>query len=139
MAERSDIELLEDLLARENRLLSAYKGALRRDAIDAQLGEMLLEHEREHAAAIERALAGAGRRNPRASVPSPNLSAALRSRTSFGRYMIDLEGQTVAAYTEAAASIRDASLRQPLGSIMACGAAHVVALKDSLGDRFLTN
>jgi hypothetical protein len=139
MAGRSDVELLEDLLARENRLLSAYEAALRRDAIDAQLGQMLRDHEREHANAIERALAHAGRRNPRASVPSPDLAAALRSRTAFGRFAIDLEEQTVGVYTVAAAGFRDASLRQPLGSIMACGAAHVVALKDSLGDRFLTN
>ena len=34
MAERSDVDLLEDLLALENRLISAYEAALRRDAID---------------------------------------------------------------------------------------------------------
>ena len=34
MAERSDVELLQDLLTREHRLLSAYEAALRRDAID---------------------------------------------------------------------------------------------------------
>jgi hypothetical protein len=139
MAERSDVELLEELLARENRLLSAYDAALRRDAIDAAVGEMLRDHEREHVRAIEQALAGRAGRNPRATVPPPELNAALRDRQSFGRYAINLEGQTVAAYTEAAASIRAAGLRQPLGSIMACGAAHVVALRQSLGDRQLVN
>ncbi len=34
--------------------------------------------------------------------------------------------------------IRDPALRRPLGSIMACGAAHVVALNDALGI-FLVN
>lgn len=139
MAERSDAELLEDLLARENRLLSAYEAALRRDAIAAPLGEALRDHELEHVRAIEQALAGRGARKPRATVPPPEQNAALRGRKSFARYAIDLEGQTVAAYTEAAASIRDAGLRQPLGSIMACGAAHVVALRDSVGDRQLVN
>jgi rubrerythrin len=139
MAERSDVELLEELLARENRLLSAYEAALRRDAIALALGEWLRDHEHEHVRALEQALAGRGQRNPRATVPPPELNAALRSRDSFGRYAVDLEGQTVAAYTEAAASIGDSGLRQPLGSIMACTAAHVVALRDSLGDRQLVN
>lgn len=133
MATRSDAELLEELLAREQRLVSAYEAALRRDAIDPSLGEMLLAHEREHARALEQTLARLGRRNPRASVPSAELTAALRDPDAFARYAVDLEDQTVAGYADAAADMRDADLRRPLGSIMACGAAHVVALKDSLG------
>jgi rubrerythrin len=138
MAERSDSELLEGLLAHENRLVSAYEAALRRDAIDASLGETLRDHEREHARAIEQALAGTGPRNPRAGVPSPELTAALRDRKAFALYAIDLEERAVTAYREAAAGVRNARLRQPLGSIMACGAAHVVALRNSLG-RVLVN
>ena len=138
MAERSDAELLEDLLAREQRLLSAYEAALRRDAIDASLGETLRDHEREHVQALERTLAQAGRRNPRASVPSPELTAALRDRRSFARHAMELEDATRAMYAEAAPRMRDPELRRPLGSIMCCGAAHVVALKDSLGV-FLVN
>ena len=51
MAGRSDVDVLEDLLALENRLISAYEAALRRDAIDVALGEMLRDHEQEHARA----------------------------------------------------------------------------------------
>jgi hypothetical protein len=134
MAQRSDRELLEDLLAREHRLLSAYEAALRRDAIDPALGAMLRDHEREHVRALEQTLAGRAR-SPRAGVAPPELNAALESRESFGRYAIDLEDETVAAYTEAAATIGRPGLRQPLGSIMCCGAAHVVALGQSLGER----
>jgi len=136
MAQRSALELLEDLLARENRLLSAYEAALRRDAIDPAVGELLRDHEREHVRALERTLAGRAR-NPRAGVTPPELNAALKSRESFGRYAIGLEDETVAAYTEATAAIGRPGLRQPLGSIMCCGAAHVVALRQSLGDRSL--
>jgi Ferritin-like domain len=139
MAERPDLDVLEDLLALENRLISAYEAALRRDAIDTGLGETLRDHEREHARAIEEALAGAGRRNPRASVPPPELAGALRSRTSFARFAIEIEAEAVAAYAEASALIRDPRLRQPLGSIMACEGAHVVGLRDALGERFLVN
>ena len=136
MAQRSDLELLEDLLARENRLLSAYEAALRSDAIDPAMGELLRDHEREHVRALEQTLAGRAR-NPRAGVAPPELNAALRSRKSFARYAIGLEDETVAAYTAATPAISRPGLRQPLGSIMCCGAAHVVALRQSLGYRSL--
>ena len=71
-------------------------------------------------------------------MPSPELTAALRDRDAFARYALELEDATVAEYVDAAAAIEDPKLRQPLGSIMACGAAHVVALNDALGI-FLVN
>jgi hypothetical protein len=136
MADRSDVGLLADFLSRERRLVSAYEAALRRDAIEASLGEALLAHERAHVGALERTLAGRG--NPTATVPAPELTAALRDRHSFAEYAIQLEGEAIDAYREGVPGIRDAKLRQPLGSIMVCGGAHVVALKDSV-DRFLVN
>jgi Ferritin-like domain len=139
MATRSDVELLEDLLVLEQRLVSAYEAALRREAIDVALGEMLRDHEQEHARAIEDALRHAGRRSPRASVPAPELTAALRTRASFARFALDLEAEAVASYTDAAAAIRNPRLRQPLGSIMACEAAHEVALREALGHSSLVD
>jgi len=133
MAERSDVDLLEDLLALEHRLQSAYEAALRRAAIAPELGRALRDQEREHVQALEEALAGAGPRNPRASVPAPELGAVLRDRDAFARFALDLEDEAVAAYADTAAAIRDPRLRQPLGSIMACEAAHGVALRDALG------
>ena len=137
MVERSDRDLLEDLLAREHRLLSAYEAALRRDAIEPELGEWLRDHELDHVRAIQQTLAARGRRNPRATAPPPELNAALRSRASFARYAMSLEDEAVAGYREAAAAVRDTGLRQPLGSIMACTSAHVIALRDAVGDRLL--
>jgi hypothetical protein len=138
MADRSDVERVEDLLAIESRLVEAYEAALRRDAMDSALGELLLEHEREHVAALTESLGGR-ERNPRATVPSPDLTAALRNSQAFARFALRLEAQAVTSYAEAAANIRDAGLRQPLGSIMACEAAHGVALRDSLGERSLVD
>ena len=138
MAARSDTETLEDLLAREQRLLSAYEAALRRDAIDPALGETLRDHERAHVRALEQTLAGAGRRNPRASVPSAELTAALRDRDAFARYAMRLEDETRGLYIDVLPRLRNPELRHALGSVMACGAAHVVALKNSLGI-FLVN
>jgi rubrerythrin len=135
MAERSDREVLEDLLALESRLVSAYEAALRRDAVERSLGEELLAQEREHVAALLKTLGSGPERNPRATVPSPELTRALGSRAAFARFAERLEASAVTAYAEAAASMRDARLRQPLGSIMACEAAHRVALRDVLGER----
>jgi len=136
MAQRSDVDLLQDLLAREHRLLSAYEAALRRDAIDPALGRLLAAHERAHVAALEQALAGRG--NPVATVPAPDVTAALRDRRSFAEYAMNLEGETVGFSSDSVPRIRDPKLRRPLGSIMTCGAAHVVALKDSVA-HFLVN
>ncbi len=133
MADRSDVDLLEDLLGLEHRLESAYEAALRRAAIAPELGRALRDQEREHVQALEKALARSGHRNPLASVPAPELGAVLRDRDAFARFALDLEDEAVAAYAEAAAAIRDPRLRQPLGSIMACEAAHGVALRDALG------
>lgn len=138
MAERADVEVLEELLGLERRLISIYEAGLRREAIDPGLAETLLAQEREHASALERALAG-GTRNPRASVPPPALAGALRSREDFARFALGMESEALAAYIDAAATIGDERLRQPLGSIMACEAAHTVALRDSLGARSLVD
>jgi rubrerythrin len=55
----------------------------------------------------------------------------------FARYARELEAQAVATYAEAAATIRNPRLRQPLGSIMACEAAHEVALREAAGEPVL--
>jgi rubrerythrin len=127
---RSDSEILEELLALESRLESAYEAALRREAIDAGLGELLRDQEREHIRGLEQSL---GERSPRATVPPPELGTALRSRAAFARFALDLEAQAVSAYVKAAAEIRRPGLRRPLGSIMACEAAHEVALRAAAG------
>jgi hypothetical protein len=139
MAKGADVDVLEDLLAIEHRLISAYEAALRRDVIDVALGALLRDHEQEHADAILRALRHAGRRSPRASVPAPELTAALRSRAAFARFALDLESEAVATYAKAAAEIGNPRLRQPLGSIMVCEAAHEVSLREALGDRSLVD
>lgn len=133
-AGRSDVELLESLLAHEQRLAAAYEAALRRDAIEPRLGDTLLSHEREHLRGVEQALAGAGRRAPRAGVPSPGLGAALGARGAFARFALDLESSAVAAYLEALPRLRNAGLRRPLGSIMVCAGTHQVALRESIGE-----
>jgi Ferritin-like domain len=132
-----DAEQLERLLALEQRLESLYETALTRGAIEPQLGQTLLDHEREHVRGLEQALRRGGRRSPRATVPPPRLGAALTSRSAFARFASDLETETVGAYQEVLATLKNDRLLLPLGSIMTSGAQHVVALRQAAGDELL--
>jgi Ferritin-like domain len=134
---RSDVEIVEELLVLEHRLESAYAAALRRDAIGAELGELLRSQEREHIRALEQVLRGLGG-TPRATVPSPELGSAVRGRDAFARFAVELEGEAITAYVEAAGGISRPGLRRPLGSIMTCEAGHEVALRAAGGLPLLT-
>jgi hypothetical protein len=139
MAARSTVDVLEDLLATEARLISIYEAGLRRGVVDTGLARQALAQEREHVRGLEKAAASAGRRNPRASVPPPALTEALRDRTAFERFALDMETEATASYVDAAATVRDPELRRALGSILACEAAHAVALRNSLGERLIVD
>jgi Ferritin-like domain len=133
----SDVDALEELLVHEQGLASAYEAALRRGVIDMQLGETLLAHEREHVRGIEESLASRGRREPRATVPPPELGRALRDRADFLPHAFGLEAEAIDAYIHALPDLRDPGLRRPLGSIMVCGATHQIALREALGEILL--
>jgi Ferritin-like domain len=132
-----DVEQLERLLALERRLEATYETALARDAIEPGLGETLLAHEREHARGVGEAIRARGGGAPRATAPPPRLGAALARRAEFARYAARLEAETVAVYQAVLATLRDERLLQPLGSIMAAGAQHGVALREVAGDDLL--
>jgi hypothetical protein len=136
-AQTTDVDQLERLLALEQRLQSVYEAALERDVIEPGLGETLLDHERDHVRGLEMALRARGGRSPRATVPPPQAGTAFASRPAFARFAIDLEAETVTAYQEALATLRNTRLLLPLGSIMTSGAQHIVALRQSAGEELL--
>jgi hypothetical protein len=126
----SDADLLAGLLERERQLETAYADALERGAIEPRLGELLLGHEREHVRGLEQALRG---RAGAQATPEPPGGGP----RAFARAALDLERDSVAAYVEALGLLRDDRLLQPLGSIMACGAQHEVALRQLLREQLL--
>jgi hypothetical protein len=136
-AQTSDVDQLERLLALEQGLQSLYEAALQRDAIEPALGETLLEHESEHVRGLEMTLRARGRRSPRATVPPPQVGTAFASRPAFARFAADLEAEAVGSYEEVLPILRSTRLLLPLGSIMACGAQHIVALRQAAGDDLL--
>jgi hypothetical protein len=130
----SDADLLEDLLALERRLASAYDAALARGVLGEELARRLRDQERVHARGLERALAERGRHTAsQAQARDGGLRRALRSRAAFGRYALALERRAVRAYVRGAVEARDDLLRPSLGAILACEAEHEVALRVALG------
>ena len=127
---------LERLLALESGLEAAYRAALSRDAIDQALGRRLLQHEREHVRGLALALETLNRR-PGDTGAAPPPATVLGDRRSFARFALRLEEQAVLAYVRVLATLAAPDLLQPLGSIMASGAQHQVALRDSLGQPLL--
>jgi hypothetical protein len=125
----SDRDQLERLLELELRLEAAYAGAFQRGLIDPGLGELLLAHEREHVRALTQVL--------HVRRPSSPVAPEADGRRAFAQAALALEGETVAAYAETLTTHRNERLLQPLGSIMACGAQHEVALRNLLGDKLL--
>jgi rubrerythrin len=133
-ASTSDTDALERLLGLERRLAAAYEGALARDAIEPALGRLLLGHEREHIRGLEQAL---GHARPRATAPAPKVGIDFAGRRAFARSALQLERETVDTYEDVLTDFHNDKLLQPLGSIMACGAQHAVALRQALGEDLL--
>jgi hypothetical protein len=129
-ADPSDAEQLARLLALERSLAAAYEAALEHDAIEPALGKLLLGHEREHVRGLEQAL---GRRSP-AQADTPQIALDFANRRSFAQSALELERTTVDTYRDVLTTFHNDRLLQPLGSIMACGAQHEVALRQVLGE-----
>jgi len=82
---------------------------------------------------LEQALDDLGRPGPRATAPAPALGIDFDDRRAFAASALQLERRTVDAYRDVLSGFHDDHLLQPLGSIMACGAQHEVALRQVLG------
>jgi hypothetical protein len=93
-----------------------------------QLARHLRDQEREHADGLAGALRGLGGRRP----PSPAEPVPRPPARDFAAFAIELENRLVAAYYEAMPRLGP-GLRQPLASIMACEAQHLVVLRQALG------
>jgi hypothetical protein len=132
-AEPPDADQLARLLALERSLAAAYEAALARDAIEPALGKLLLGHEREHVRGLEQAL---GRRAP-AQADTPQIALDFANRRTFAHSALELERTTVDTYRDVLTTFHNDRLLQPLGSIMACGAQHEVALRRVLGEDLL--
>jgi hypothetical protein len=128
---RDDRSIVTAAIDLEQHAAASYDAAATGGKLPPQLERLarhLRDQEREHADGLARALRGLGGRRP----APPERPAAPPSGSAFGTFALALENKLIRAYYDAMPRLRP-GLRQPLGSIMASEAQHLVALREALG------
>jgi rubrerythrin len=133
---QGDAAVLNAALELEHTAIAAYETGLKqlKGAALADAREFLA-HERQHAAALTKAVAGLG------SVPvKPRpMSAyaagfpALGSASDFLNFALDIESTAVAAYLDSLAALNTPPLRSEVASIMTNEAEHLAVISGLLG------
>jgi hypothetical protein len=128
---RDDRSIVAAAIDLEQRAAAVYDAAATDGKLPpglAHLARHLRDQEAEHADGLARALRGLGGHRPARPDPPPSPPAG----RAFGPYALALEERLIGAYYEAMPRLRP-GLRQPLGSIMASEAQHLVVLREALG------
>jgi rubrerythrin len=128
--------VLNATLELEHTAIAAYEvglGLLRGKALaDARL---FLEHEREHAAALTRAISKLGtvpvKPRPRSSYVAG--FPRLRTGPEFLTFALDVENTAIAAYQDSLSALNTDPLRSEVASIMTAEAEHLAVLNGLLG------
>jgi rubrerythrin len=130
-AARGDRQIVTAAIVLEQHAVAIYDAALETGRLDPSLQKIvrhLRDQEREHADGLARALRGLGGRRP---PPGSTLEGFPRGHR-FANFALQMEDELIAAYYEAMPRLRP-GLRQPLASIMASEAQHLVVLRQALG------
>jgi hypothetical protein len=128
---RDDRSIVTAAIDLEQRAAAAYDSAATGGKLPpalARLARHLRDQEEEHADGLARALRGLGGRRP----ARPERPPAPPAGRAFGGYALALEERLIGAYYHAMPRLRP-GLRQPIGSIMASEAQHLVVLREALG------
>jgi rubrerythrin len=134
--EPADAGILASLLDLERAAVAAYSaalssGLLRRD-LAATLGHFL-DQERQHVAALSRALGGLGGR-PRDAAPTEVTPVdPPGSQAGLLRVAVDLEAAAIAGYVDAMAGLQGPELLALVTRIAASEGQHLVVLRQALG------
>jgi bacterioferritin (cytochrome b1) len=128
----ADAEILNQVLARQLGVVSAYRDAM--IVIDARTLALLRKfraQEGEHADAIVKALRGLGEKAE--AEPEAVHSGALKTRADRLRFAYELESSTIATELSAIAKLSSASARTLLAATVANQAEHLTVLRRLLG------
>jgi hypothetical protein len=130
---RGDAAVLESLLDLERTAVFAYAAARRHLG---GLAEGFLRHERAHARAIERALAGLGvtPEPPRPQAAYASDFPPLRTREDALRFALDVEETQIAAYGDSVPSLFTPELRVTLATILGAQGAHMAVVLGELDE-----
>ena len=128
-----DVAILNDALSLELTAVEAYSQALPllQGAV-AAVGASFLEQEREHVAAIERAVSDLGGR-PIKSVLEFDLSD-VRTQEEALQFATNLENVAIAAYIDSVPKLSSGDLRTTAAQIVTNEAEHVTVLQAALGN-----
>ena len=133
---QGDAAVLNATLELEHTAIAAYEigvGLLKGKARAA--GQAFLEHEREHAAALSRAISDLGtapfKPRPRADYASG--FPPLHTPGQFLSFALDVENTAVAAYLDSLAALNTDPLRSEVASIMTNEAEHMAVILGLLG------
>jgi rubrerythrin len=133
---QGDAAVLNAALELEHTAIAAYEigvGLLKGRARAA--GQEFLEHEREHAAALARAIADLGTA-PFKPRPRADYAAGfppLHTASQFLSFALDVENTAVAAYLDSLAALNTDPLRSEVASIMTNEAQHMAVILGLLG------
>lgn len=129
----ADAAILNDALSLELTAVEAYTQALPllQGAV-AAVGASFLEQEREHVAAIERAIKDLGGR-PTRTVQEFDLSD-VRNQEEALHFADNLENVAIAAYIDSIPKLSSGDLRTTAAQIVANEAEHVTVLQAALGN-----
>ena len=130
-AARGDRQIVAAAIDLEQQAAVTYDFAARSRKLAPELRQLarhLRDQEREHADGLAQALRGLGGRRP----PTPAEPVPRPPARDFGPFAIELENRLISAYYHAMPRLSP-GLRQPLASIMACEAQHLVVLRQALG------
>jgi bacterioferritin (cytochrome b1) len=129
----SDVDVLNTALDLEYTAVAVYTAGepLLRGGMRA-LGRQFRDQEREHAAALVRAIKDLGGtpNKPRARYAMP----ALRDQDAFLTFVKDFEDTLVAAYLDALPKLSDPQLRAAAAATMTTEAEHISVLLAALGE-----
>ena len=128
-----DVAILNDALSLELTAVEAYSQALPllQGAV-AAVGASFLEQEREHVAAIQRAVTDLGGR-PTKVVQEFDLSD-VRTQDEALQFANNLENVAIAAYVDSIPKLSSGDLRTTAAQIVTNEAEHVTVLQAALGN-----
>jgi rubrerythrin len=128
---QGDAAVLNATLELEHTAIAAYEvgvGLLRGQAL--QYGREFLGQERQHAAALSRAIANLGTA-PVVARPRSAYTAGfppLKTASQFLEFALDVENTAIAAYLDSMAALNTDPLRAEVASIMTAEAQHLSVL-----------
>jgi len=131
----NDQGIIEGAVGLEQTMVVVYRSAGRRKLLGAlnPVAEQLARQEQAHVDYFSKALTGLGGKVPAPPLPDDIAGfTQIQAPDEMLRFALNLENQAVAAYLDAAKTLRTTTLLQTLTEIMASHGQHLVVIRQAL-------